>query len=401
MKKILISLIAFFILSLTYAQNLSQQQLNYIHKKSKSLLEEYEQYFNLVGDINEPHNDREGVYIPSFTGLFIDEAAIHYNDLDPEEKTSVQLPINQYALNTMLWYPVGVKNILELLDVKYGKVQQISSNSYYINVYVNRTISGLFMDEILNRSTTKLEFRVSFVPNGQLFNNFRIAGVTLAGEDIVLDNTPTATVENNNSKVVDDELIHSDKLNNFIGNSGNFTDSRDGNDYKWVRIGNQIWMAENLNYEIQKSWCYDKKEINCTKYGRLYKYSAAEKACPVGWHLSSDNEWKLLEIYLGMSKEQVYNRGYRGTDEGRRMKSSTGWNKGKNGTNSSGFNALPGGGRRPLGSFHDIDFTGSWWSPSGDVDSYEDGRYIGKDKNQVGKYFFSVSYGRSVRCLKN
>ena len=374
MRKISISIIAFFILSLTYAQNLSQQQLSYIHKKSKSLLEEYEQYFNLVGDINEPHNDREGVYIPSFTGLFIDEAAIHYNDLDPEEKTSVQLPITQYALNTMLWYPVGVRNMLELLDVKYGKVQQISSNSYYINVYVNRTISGIFMDEKPNRSTTKLEFRVSFVPNGQLFNNFRIAGVTKAGENIVLDNTPTSTVVNNTSKTNTAKPI-------------TFIDTRDGQTYKMVTIGNQIWMAENLNYEISNSLCYNNNQTNCDKFGRLYNWHTAIHVCPTGWRLPNEDDWNLLEDYLGGKKYA-----------GHKMKSSKEWD----GSNFSGFDALPSGYKSTDDelAFNLIHRSTQFWSANIIILNIAKIRWLDKESTKLTTTITGRDDFISVRCIK-
>ena len=77
------------------------------------------------------------------------------------------------------------------------------------------------------------------------------------------------------------------------------TDSRDGQAYMTMKIGNQVWMAENLNYEMADSYCYDDRTSNCSKYGRLYTWDAAMKACPLGWHLPTQNEWKTLFAMAG------------------------------------------------------------------------------------------------------
>ncbi|MDR2693532.1 MAG: hypothetical protein LBB74_04875, partial [Chitinispirillales bacterium] len=78
-----------------------------------------------------------------------------------------------------------------------------------------------------------------------------------------------------------------------------FTDTRDGRKYRVVKIGNQRWMAQNLNYQTaDSSWCYGNDNSNCDTYGRLYAWSAAKTACPAGWHLPSRAEWDILSNFV-------------------------------------------------------------------------------------------------------
>jgi len=125
-------------------------------------------------------------------------------------------------------------------------------------------------------------------------------------------------------------------------NTGTFTDERDDQEYKWVRIGDQIWMAENLNYNSGRgSGQYDRI------YGRLYNWKTAKNVCPKGWHLPSDAEWKELESYAGMRDDELDNESTRESGNvGLKLKSKRGWKLyfGKsNGIDSYGFKALPGG----------------------------------------------------------
>ena len=107
---------------------------------------------------------------------------------------------------------------------------------------------------------------------------------------------------------------------NIAQDKGDFKDARDGNIYKWVKIGNQVWMAENLNCNTSNSWWYNNSSENGDVYGRLYTWDAALTACPDGWHLPSNKEWKTMEMALGMSQSEADNTGLRGTYEGGKMK---------------------------------------------------------------------------------
>jgi len=105
---------------------------------------------------------------------------------------------------------------------------------------------------------------------------------------------------------------------------GTFTDERDGKVYKTVKIGNQVWMAENLNCKIGNSWCYDDK--NFQKYGRFYDWNTAMTYCrPKGWHLPTDAEWENLVNFVGGSEVA-----------GKVLKSSIGWADNGNGEDKFG-----------------------------------------------------------------
>lgn len=132
--------------------------------------------------------------------------------------------------------------------------------------------------------------------------------------------------------------------------SGSFKDSRDGQKYKTVRIGNHIWMAENLNYESpnEESRCYNDKQSLCAKYGRLYTQDAAKTACPIGWHLPRENEYVILS-----DAAKIHNA----FNTSKPFQATKGWGnkKSQNGTDDFGFSALPGGG------FYKTDFTLHKW----------------------------------------
>ena len=134
---------------------------------------------------------------------------------------------------------------------------------------------------------------------------------------------------------------------------GTLTDSRDGKVYRKVKIGYQVWMAENLNYDDGYSRCYGDKEENCEKYGRLYPGNFPSP-CPAGWRMPIDAEWKILADFAGGEEKA-----------GKKLKSSRGWKGNGNGTDDYGFSALPGGyGSYNDGLFGEAGERGRWWTSS-------------------------------------
>jgi len=183
--------------------------------------------------------------------------------------------------------------------------------------------------------------------------------------------------------------------------TGTFTDARDGQTYTTIEIGNQIWMAENLNYQTTNSWWYENSSTNGDVYGRLYTWDDALTASPSGWHLPSDEEWKTLEMALGMSQSEADTEGYRGTDEGSKLKSTSKWYNNDYASNTSGFTALPGGYHQSSsGNFSSIVFDGNWWSSSEFSGSNAWSRYLSVGSAKVYRSNNDKTHGFSVRCVK-
>jgi len=208
-------------------------------------------------------------------------------------------------------------------------------------------------------------------------------------------------------------LIHQ-KL--FSQQTSTMTDSRDGKVYKTVTIGNQTWMAENLNYDTAKGcWFYNNDSLNCKRFGRLYNWETAKAACPSadGWHLPSIAEWDSLIKHLGGSEIA-----------GAKLKSNSYWktkhdsltnyaivddcthkNKGMKHDsvliNSSNFNGLPAGTYFIGGTFDYKGKYGSWWttSPKNIYNSYY---FCFFDTSTEALLYSTVnSCGFSVRCIKD
>ena len=188
---------------------------------------------------------------------------------------------------------------------------------------------------------------------------------------------------------------------------GTLVDSIDGLTYKTVKIGNQVWMAENFGRKTG-DFCYDDDAENCTKYGRLYTWFIARSVCPNGWHLPSKKEFETLLGAVGGTENSA-----------KKLKSSSGWDENGNGQDAFCFSALPagkiylnetyGGVVDPDKRFLGIRTSATFWSSTEDgphdyvfdrlSNAMSFDLYSGLDFASFGSN--SKLHGRSVRCVKD
>jgi len=216
---------------------------------------------------------------------------------------------------------------------------------------------------------------------------------------------------------------------------GFFVDSRDNKKYRYVTIGDQIWMAENLAYLPQVNMVADGSEDvnngkyyyvfgydgtivdeakatkNYSDYGVLYNWYAAiddtivtsnmQGVCPDGWHMPSDAEWQTLETELGMAQSELDDIGWRGSIEGAKLKSITLWTSNGNGTDNFGFTAIPSGHRNIGGFFSSLGQNWFVWS----ITEYSTTEVIDRNlyytNTSIQRHNENKDHGFSVRCIKN
>jgi len=217
----------------------------------------------------------------------------------------------------------------------------------------------------------------------------------------------------------------------------------DGNWYKTVLLGEQCWLGENLRvthfadgipvpHVIDKTgWSnlkiddmaysyYDNDSVKYAgSYGALYTWASATRdsstktnpsivqgICPSGWHLPSDDEWKVLEMQLGMSRKEADNTGYRGKNEGSKLAGDEhAWIYGRlvddPEFNSSGFSALPAGFRTHEGNFEARENRTLFWASTEFYDYNAWYRSFYQGYKDMTRDCGNKVYGFSVRCVKD
>lgn len=208
-------------------------------------------------------------------------------------------------------------------------------------------------------------------------------------------------------------------------------DDRDGQTYRTTKIGDQVWMAENLNFETENSYCYNDSAEYCEKYGRFYTWAAAmdsvgawgangegcgygetcssaypvRGACPEGWHLPTQVEWKVLFTVINGSStagEKITTVvGKDSSAVNNMLKSTSGWNGNGNGTDAFSFTALPVGGRGDDGAFRKLGYDANFWSANEYFDYFACFTVLHSGGDYVYLATTNKSFGNSVRCLKD
>jgi uncharacterized protein (TIGR02145 family) len=292
------------------------------------------------------------------------------------------------------------KHVINEIDIAFGKDKIIipfkiedtplsESMEYYLNNkhWIDATLSMRDHFSSLLTHCKRLSQR-QIISSGMVGASAKVASIQ----------NPPATQQDRNK----DYSLQS-------GNSGYFTDPRDGNQYKWVKIGNQNWMAENLRYMPHVSpanvqggiWVYDYegydvneaiKTENYKVYGCLYDWETAHKSCPPGWRLPADEDWNELVALCGGEKVAGGKLKAVGTKH---------WASPNEGAdNSFNFSALPGGYRyRRGGRIDSVGYCGIWWSSKEGIISSVRGRSLFYNNASVRRNYFFKAYGFSVRCV--
>jgi uncharacterized protein (TIGR02145 family) len=173
-----------------------------------------------------------------------------------------------------------------------------------------------------------------------------------------------------------------------------FTDPRDGKTYPVVEVAGMTWFGKNLDHDMADSYCFGDGPEACTSFGRLYPWATALRACPPGWHLSTEDEWLRLERHLGMDPAELQQTRGRGAGIGGRLEVG----------GSSGLDIVLAGWRDPDGVYHEgngNDRAAALWTATAAGPDTAWHRDVSSARSVVWRSEVDKPYSLSVRCVRD
>ena len=344
--------------------------------------------------------------ILTFTELFgyIDNATPrpHHGDFGDDEAGSSFLFISDQYRNAATFDADHAKQ--RATDLKAWQTAQTQNTIEAYEKYTNTFQNGIFLKQaqkkiieiadqnewaIAQALNTELSYNqyLSQYPNGQFSEaaKQKLNELQTIANDVARENYEAPTEKekrNTNASPPNASVAYKMEGNTLI-------DLRNQMKYTTlVMKDGERWMTQNLDFNMEGAYCYKDRSKNCEKYGKLYTWEAAKKACPLGWHLPSDEEWRAMAKKYGGADDDASDGGkaaYKALSE--------------NGT--SNFSAQLGGYRRSNGNYYSLGKSGYYWSST----EYDDGYawYFGFDSSSGELYRFNYykAHVQSVRCIKD
>jgi uncharacterized protein (TIGR02145 family) len=321
------------------------------------------------------------------------------------------------------------------IDPDGGSDYTIISTSQLLSVpyamYANHSETSNVATSALFANVAETVQNIQYTETDPLFSASPAAGITQA--QITQWNNAGGTTINNLGDIpqlnalnrvisgVNDPLVAKDVVNKqyldfrlqaaeallqeLLNMSFYITDVRDGKSYEITKICDAWWMKQNLNYKTSTgSFYYNNDSATyANNYGRMYTFAALTNACPAGWRAPTDQDWKTLEMCLGMTQAQADASEWRGFNEnvGRKLKSNIHWD----GTNTSFFTAKPGGSRDLGGNYSGVGNSGFFWTstPGSSGMAWLRQLTTGTTGTTTGvrRLQYQTGFGFSLRCVRN
>lgn len=285
-------------------------------------------------------------------------------------------------------------------------------------------------DQIISSSNSEIEYIGSEVSSPQLKATEDVQSLPFSLGDTLLYIGYIDTLQSGILDALEASEIYTFQFGTNIPCPGMPTVEYEGQVYNTIQILSQCWLKENMNVGMMidgndemedngviEKYCYNNEPDSCTKYGGLYQWwemmqyttqQGVQGICPPGWHLPTDEEWKVLEGAVDSQYgigDQIWDEfGARGFNGGTSLKTTTGWSSNANGTDLFGFSGLPGGHRDDEGYFYHIGDCGRWWTSTEIYVGNAYRRALNYSYPGVGRGYY-VNYnegcGFSFRCIRD